>query len=265
MTTLRRSCAGCGAPWLAFCPTCERCGCPAFVSEKAPDPPAEITETAAISNRPIAPVALSDVPPQRSLLRSTGDGDIDAALGGGLADCGAYLLSGGPGAGKTTLALRALSRLSGTLVSCEMPAPLVRSLCESAGIPTRGIAVLVPDDGPHALEGVLRAAGRARGLFVVDSLGRLPGAPNPTLALRALLVATRTARAHAQCTLLVISQQTKTGDARGSLELAHDVDGVIEIDRYEARVTKHRFGSAETRPRASPIFRPMSTGGGTLP
>lgn len=265
MTTLRRFCAGCGAPWLAFCPTCERCGCPAFASTDAPDPLAKVTETEPIHHHPIAPVALSDVAPQRSRLRSTGDGDMDAALGGGLADCGAYLLSGAPGAGKTTLALRALSRLGGTLVSCEMPAPLVRSLCESAGIPTRGIAVLVPDDGPHALDGVLRAAGRARGLFVVDSLGRLPGPPNPVLALRALLTATRAARARSACTLLVISQQTKTGDARGSLELAHDVDGVVELDRHEVRATKHRFGAAETRPRASPIFRPMSTGGDTLP
>lgn len=251
--TARATCAACKTPWFFAWPACEACGCPAKVPlvdprDEEPDEP----EPRAAPR----PLPLNDVSAQHVRLVGTGDGDVDAALGGGLATCGSYLLSGGPGAGKSTLALRALGRWGGTLISCEMPPAFVRLLCEKAGIPTGRIAVVVPDTE----DDVYAAAGAARGLVVLDSLGRIPDRPNPVAALEALLDATRKPRATGKLCVLVISQQTKEGTARGSLELEHDVDGVLELSKTEVRVTKHRLGASETRARASLSTEATSTG-----
>jgi DNA repair protein RadA/Sms len=236
-----RVCASCGRPWGVVWPACEACGCPASVATVRPDAP----PAAALPRAP-RPVPLSSVRPSRVLFIETGDADVDQALGGGVATCGAYLLTGGPGAGKTTLVLRALSRHGGTLVSCEMAAPLVRLTCEKMGFPTEKIGVVVPE----TIDEALAFFEEARGLVVLDSLGRLPGRPDPVRALTALLELTGPRRGRSQLALIVIAQQTKDGSARGSLELQHDVDGVIELDKTEVRVPKHRLGGAETRARA---------------
>ena len=237
----RRSCASCGTPWADVWPACEACGCPAAVATVEPD-----DEPAPPSSPAPHPVPLSDARALRVRMLGTGDGDVDTALGGGLAACGAYLVTGGPGAGKTTLALRALARHRGVLLSCEMPPPVVRILCERAGIPTSGIGVVVPD----TFETAIAAVAAAHRLVVIDSLGRLPGRPDPVFALGALLDVTQAARLRGALCLFVIAQQTKAGDARGSRELQHDVDGVIELEKDEVRVPKHRLGDAETRARA---------------
>lgn len=243
----RRTCAGCKRPWPPTWPACEACGCPAYVATLEPD----AGELDHEERRPAPrPVALDDVPPPPVRFLPTGDPAVDTALGGGLATCGAYLLTGGPGAGKTTLALQMLARYGGTLLECEMPAGWVRGLCEKAGIPTAGIRVFVPETA----EDVYTIAGKARGLLVLDSLGRIPARPDLVSALDALLGVTSPARITGKLCLLVIAQQTKAGRARGSLELEHDVDGVIELERDEVRVTKHRFGASETHARTGLIL-----------
>lgn len=235
---MARGCAACATRWAPAWPACERCGCPAsvpIVDENAPARPA----------RAPRPARLADVSPQRVRLVATGDTDVDTALGGGLATCGSYLLTGSPGAGKTTLALRTLARNGGTLVSCEMPAPMVRALCDKGGFSAEKIAVFVPETLDEAIE----ALAAARGFAVLDSLGRLPDRPNPVAALGLILDATQRARAAGKLCVIVLSQQTKSGSARGSLELEHDVDGVLELEKTEVRVTKHRLGASETQAR----------------
>lgn len=240
----RATCAQCKTPWFHAWPACEACGCPAQVPIVDPREPDEEPDDGHHAPRP---TPLDDVPALKIRYLRTGDPDVDAALGGGLATCGAYLLTGGPSAGKTTLALRALGRHGGLLLSCEMPPPMVRHACAKVGVPTGKILVHSPDD----LDDALALVGSAHRLVVVDSLGRLPGRPPVVPALAALLDATKRQRGAGLLCLVVIAQQTKDGQARGSLELEHDVDGVIELDKSEVRVPKHRLGASETRARAS--------------
>src|SRR5262245_44361706 len=98
-------CQQCGhaAPrWLGQCPSCESWG--TVVAEGMPDARAT-TSTAPAPGQ--APQALSAVTASETMRRSTGVGELDRVLGGGLVQGSIVLLGGDPGIGKSTLALQA--------------------------------------------------------------------------------------------------------------------------------------------------------------
>lgn len=245
-------CEKCREPWSRLADVCLRCAHPVPLDD-APRPSAESTpvlsfapETDELDDEDDEGATLADVHAPRVRRLKTGEKAIDLALKGGFASCGAYLLTGEPAAGKTTLALRAIVIAAGQVFSWEMPLPLLAILAMKQKLPPAGILA----SRPATLEIALRRAERARGLLVLDSLQEVPGCPNPEQAFRAFLDATKPARETGKLCLVAISQRNKEGSASGSKALEHLADGVIDLAKHEVRITKHRFGIEQTRPRA---------------
>src|SRR5262249_59500824 len=101
------ACQQCGhvSPrWLGQCPGCSTWG--SLVEELVAVPRAR----SASKNRPAsAPRPLTAVEAEHSLRRSTGIGELDRVLGGGLGQGSGTLVGGGPGIGEATVALQTCS------------------------------------------------------------------------------------------------------------------------------------------------------------
>ena len=85
---------------------------------------------------------------------STGIGELDRVLGGGLAEGAVVLVGGDPGIGKSTLLLQALAQMSQSLPGLYVTGE--ESLAQVAG---RAQRLGLPIDGLHALAS--RNRGRA--------------------------------------------------------------------------------------------------------
>src|SRR4051794_20283672 len=100
-------CSACGtesAKWHGQCPGC---GAWNTLAEEA-------RGTTKAGSRPAArPVRLADVRAERHARLSTGIGELDRILGGGLVPGSIVLIGGSPGIGKSTLTSMALGNLQG--------------------------------------------------------------------------------------------------------------------------------------------------------
>lgn len=238
------ACEACGAGWLSAAPFCLRCGHPVPIEAAPPRAPSELDD--ADEDDDDDGGSLAAVRPITTSKHKTGEPSVDRALGGGWAKAGAYLLTGEPSAGKSTLGLRSCALHRGTFLSLEMPREMLRAMADRLSLDPRRIAAFEPRT-PRALE---RYAAAARRVLVVDSLQECPGYSSPEHALRALLHATAAARTGGALSLIAISQRNKEGGPSGSKALEHLVDGVLELGTDEVRVTKHRFGMPGTHARA---------------
>lgn len=187
--------------------------------------------------------------------RSTGTGELDRVLGGGLVAGSVTLVGGEPGAGKSTLLLQVLASLASggqrcLLVSAEESAAQVRSRAERLGALVPGLMVLAETE-----MGAITTAVHdlAPDYLVVDSIQTVldeslesaPGTVGQVRECAHQLV--RLTKARSMSTLLV-GHVTKEGTLAGPRVLEHVVDTVLsfEGDRHHAlrmlRAVKHRFG-----------------------
>jgi DNA repair protein RadA/Sms len=251
-------CAACGETtpqWLGRCPACDEWG--SLVEERPPSPGAGGAGGAAGPARPAArPVPLAEVDLAAEPVRSTGIGELDRVLGGGLVPGSVTLVGGEPGIGKSSLLLQALAALarSGSrclLVTAEESAAQVRLRAERLGAVAPGLHLLAETRLPEVLAAVDELAPE---VLVVDSIqtvfdphtGAAPGTVGQVRECAARLV--REAKERTLTTVLV-GHVTKDGALAGPRVLEHLVDTVLgfEGDRHHAlrllRADKHRFGS----------------------
>src|SRR5918992_721799 len=111
-------CAACGETtpqWLGRCPGCDEWG--SLVEQRPPSPSAGAGGPARPGARPIP---LAEVDLAAEPVRSTGIGELDRVLGGGLVPGSVTLVGGEPGIGKSSLLLQALAALApGVLVAAS--------------------------------------------------------------------------------------------------------------------------------------------------
>ncbi len=197
---------------------------------------------------------------------STGIGELDRVLGGGLVPGSLVLLGGSPGIGKSTLTNMALGHLlkdgHRTLyVSGEESAEQVRLRAERLSLdPVHAVhpahpALEVPILAETDLDAVLDTlAAEAPEVCVIDSVQTLhaadcSGAPGSVVQVRevaARIMALAKARGVA---VILVGHVTKDGALAGPRVLEHLVDCVLQFEGErerpyrELRALKNRFGS----------------------
>lgn len=189
---------------------------------------------------------------------STGLGEFDRVLGGGLVAGAAILLGGDPGIGKSTLLLQVCQRLSRrgetTLyVSGEETGAQIRLRSDRVGEDAAEILVLPSGD----LESILREAERHRPKVVVlDSIQtvqikEVAGVAGSTGQVRECAQALVSLAKKLGIPIFLIGHVTKEGVLAGPRVLEHLVDTVLyfEGDRHHAhrilRAVKNRFGPTD--------------------
>ena len=248
------SCTECGATspkWQGQCP-----GCNAWntlvetLAEKAtPNSRFEsLAPTAKLQN-------LSEIEAREVERISTGIGEFDRALGGGLVNGGVVLIGGDPGIGKSTLLLQALAHLSGEhrvlYVSGEESGEQVALRARRLGLDTRRLQLMAEIN----LERILATLQAEKPVVaVIDSIqtlwsDQLSSAPGSVAQVRECAAQLTRLAKQVGITVILVGHVTKEGALAGPRVLEHIVDTVLyfEGDTHSSfrlvRAFKNRFGA----------------------
>ncbi len=205
--------------------------------------------------RPLREVAAA---PARRL--STGIGELDRVLGGGLVPGSLVLLGGSPGIGKSTLTNMVLGNLhrdgARTLyVSGEESAEQVRLRAERLASGPGSAALEVPVLAETDLDAILETiAAAAPQVCVIDSVQTLnaaecPGAPGSVGQVREVAAQIMALAKAQNVAVILVGHVTKDGALAGPRVLEHLVDCVLQFEGErerpyrELRASKNRYGS----------------------
>ena len=208
----------------------------------------------ATAPRPLAEVGAAPV-----ARLSTGIGEFDRVLGGGLVPGSLVLLGGSPGIGKSTLTNMALGHLAQAgqrtlYVSAEESAEQVRLRAERFG-PAHPGALRVPILAETDLQEVLDTiAAQAPAVCVIDSVqtlnaAELTGAPGSVGQVREVAGRLMEQAKSRGVAVILVGHVTKDGALAGPRVLEHLVDCVLQFEGErerpyrELRALKNRFGS----------------------
>lgn len=268
---MRFGCEQCGAEapkWVGRCAECGEWGTvvevPAELLEAATIRPAGLVElerrgaSHSPGNQAATPTPLAEVEPVAASRRSTGVGELDRVLSGGLVPGSVTLLGGEPGVGKSTLLLQALVAMAKAgarvlLVAAEESAAQVRLRAERLGDLPESLLVLSETSMPYVLA---HAAQVAPDVLVVDSIQTVhdpdaPGVPGSVTQVRDSTHALVRFAKDQGTAVLLVGHVTKDGTIAGPRVLEHVVDTVLhfEGERNGAlrllRALKHRFGRTD--------------------
>ncbi|AKJ68232.1 DNA repair protein RadA [Pandoraea thiooxydans] len=250
------TCSECGGQvpkWQGQCPHCNAWN--SLLETVAESPSGHRYQALAKSTpvRRLADIEAADVP-----RFSSGIGEFDRVLGGGLVAGGVVLIGGDPGIGKSTLLLQSLAQ-----VARERPALYVSGEESGAQIALRAqrLDLTGPASGElHLLaeiqlEKILAAIEAERPeIVVIDSIQTvyseaLTSAPGSVAQVRECAAQlTRTAK-QSGVTVIMVGHVTKEGNLAGPRVLEHIVDTVLyfEGDTHSSfrlvRAFKNRFGA----------------------
>jgi DNA repair protein RadA/Sms len=261
------NCTECGlevAKWHGQCPGCEAWN---SLVEEPLGQPRQKSRRAAAAPRPLSEVGASPV-----ARLSTGIGELDRVLGGGLVPGSLVLLGGSPGIGKSTLTNMVLGHLAHAgrrtlYVSAEESAEQVRLRAERlvfdlaqaehagsaahSGNPALGVPILAETD-LGAIVQTLTA--QAPEVCVIDSVqtlrsAELSGAPGSVGQVREVAAALMELAKSRGIATILVGHVTKDGALAGPRVLEHLVDCVLQFEGErerpyrELRALKNRFGS----------------------
>ena len=256
-------CGECGyesTKWLGKCPACGSWNT-MLEQKKISSVPSTNTLTYAHA------IPLADVTTTASGRVSSGIGELDRVLGGGIVPGSVTLLGGDPGIGKSTLLMQTAAELTkqGTVlyVTGEESASQLKLRAERLGV--GGDMLILAENDLSAIESEVD---RVKPAYVmIDSIQTMysadcSGANGSTSQIReATSLITRMAKRTGAATFIV-GHVTKDGAIAGPRILEHMVDTVLyfEGDRQDSfrllRSVKNRFGSTDE----IGVFEMRSTG-----
>jgi DNA repair protein RadA/Sms len=186
---------------------------------------------------------------------STGMGEFDRVLGGGLVDGSVVLISGEPGIGKSTLLMQISASLSKSkkvlFVSGEESGGQLKLRSRRLGITGSGIYLHTETD----IDNILAEAEAIRpDIMIVDSIQtmystRSSSSPGSVTQVRECALAVITRAKSAGMSAILVGHVNKEGGIAGPKVLEHMVDAVLcfEGDRQQnyriIRAAKNRYGS----------------------
>ena len=246
-------CQSCGyeSPrWVGKCPECGSWN--SLVEEQVQAASQMKVRQLVTSSKPQAITELKFDPEER---RSTGIGELDRVLGGGVVAGSAVLVGGDPGIGKSTLMLQAADSLSNIekvlYVSGEESAKQIRLRAERLGTLSSDLKIL-PENNIFAIE---QSINEIKPMFVViDSIQTmyredLPSAPGSVSQVRECASYLVRLAKSSGIPIFFIGHVTKEGNIAGPRVLEHIVDTVLYFEgdthrQYRIlRAVKNRFGS----------------------
>jgi DNA repair protein RadA/Sms len=277
-------CQSCGfeSPrWLGRCPECEAWN--SFVEEVRVPERVGLSRAPSLPSTSTRPQPVTEVSARAAERLSTGIGELDRVLGGGLVPGALILLGGDPGIGKSTLMTQVAHHLTDQLVPGNEAAHV--AAVDSAltqGTRGRGGGSVLYVSGEESAEQIRLRAARLRAesdgflvvneneigiilhhiesehpaLAIVDSIqtaydSSLESAPGTVSQVRNCAAAlARTAKSGGP-PIVLIGHVTKEGSLAGPRVLEHMVDTVLyfEGDRHHTyrilRAVKNRFGSTD--------------------
>ncbi len=256
-------CGECGyesTKWLGKCPACGSWN--TMLEQK------KISSAPSINSLAYArAIPLADVATTASGRVSSGIGELDRVLGGGIVPGSVTLLGGDPGIGKSTLLMQTAAKLTkqGTVlyVTGEESAPQLKLRAERLGV--GGDMLILAENDLSAIESEVDRVKPA--CIMIDSIQTMysaecSGTNGSTSQIReATSLITRMAKRTGAATFIV-GHVTKDGAIAGPRILEHMVDTVLyfEGDRQDSfrllRSVKNRFGSTDE----IGVFEMRSTG-----
>ena len=244
-----RACGWTSPKWQGRCGGCEEWN---TLAEAAGRPRAS-----GGTSPPLRAVPLREVGTGHASRRTTGMGETDRVLGGGLVEGSLILLGGDPGIGKSTLALQlghGVGSPDAPSLYCageESPGQLAMRAARLGCLDDRVVVV-----GETAVAGCVEAITTLRPpLAIVDSVQTLhdpdvPGHPGSPSQVRAAVARLMECAKESGVPILLVGHVTKDGAIAGPRTLEHMVDVVLflEGDRHGEhrllRGLKNRFGPA---------------------
>lgn len=251
-------CQECGAQaakWLGKCPDCGAWN--SYVEER----PVETAPSATGHRYALAGAGgtarlYADIRVEQHARLSTGIGEFDRVLGGGVVPGSLVLIGGEPGIGKSTLLLQAAANMARSIgpvlySSGEESEHQVKSRGERLGVADAPLYLLAET----CLERILEEVSRLRpALVIVDSIQtvfslKFQSAPGSIGQVREAATQLLFAAKGQNVPVLLVGHVTKEGSLAGPKALEHVVDTVLyfEGERHHShrvvRAVKNRFGA----------------------
>jgi DNA repair protein RadA/Sms len=249
-------CQECGSSAPRWSGRCAGCGAwNALVEERLPDP-------GSAAHRYAPPVAApgarlyDDIAVEAQPRLSTGIGELDRALGGGVVPGSLVLVGGEPGIGKSTLLLQAAAQMARTIgpvlySSGEESAHQVKSRGERLGVGGAPLYLLAETCLERIVEEIARLSPI---LVVVDSIQtvyslKFQSAPGSIGQIREAATQLLFTAKSLDVPTFLVGHVTKEGALAGPKALEHVVDTVLyfEGERHHShrvvRAVKNRFGA----------------------
>jgi DNA repair protein RadA/Sms len=203
-------------------------------------------------------VALGDVAAAEHERLSTGIGELDNVLGGGIVPGSLILIGGSPGIGKSTLTTMALAHLTAAghktlYVSAEESAAQIRLRAQR--LANADSALRIPVIAETDLDAVLATLERERPeVCVIDSVqtlhcAELSSAAGSVAQVREVAGEVMRVAKELRIAVMLVGHVTKEGALAGPRVLEHLVDCVLQFEGEQertyrtVRAIKNRFGS----------------------
>lgn len=249
-------CGECGysAPkWMGKCPDCGRWN---TFAEETQEPPKEEKKIRRAPGNGEPALPIGEIPDEAASRLSSGIGEMDRVLGGGVVEGSMVLVGGDPGIGKSTLLTQLAANISSRgdtvlYVSGEESARQIKLRANRLGASQSGFYVLAEND-ISIIEERMRAV-KPR-VMVIDSIQTMyrtdiSSAPGSVSQVRECAAHIMRLAKLDGCAVFLVGHVTKEGSLAGPRVLEHMVDAVLyfEGDRSSQyrllRAVKNRFGS----------------------
>jgi len=255
---LHYACTECGAVSAKWSGQCSQCNTWSSLVEEPYQPTSRYSGYAGNTGAGRSEIVrLSEVPLSDGIRLSTGIGEFDRVLGGGLAAGSVVLIGGDPGIGKSTLLLQVVAGLSAQhpvlYVTGEESLQQVRLRSDRIELPADELKLLAETNVGRIIAAAQKISPSLH-VLVIDSIQtiyteRVSSAPGSVSQVRESAAELVQYAKSSGAALFVVGHVTKEGTLAGPRVLEHMVDTVLYFEgerdgRFRLiRAFKNRFGA----------------------